>query len=88
MIYFVTGGSGFIGKRLVRRLLERPGASVYVLMREATPERMDALVAGTAAGEDMRSMPAEGKRRDHRRSIGLSQGGASCPPAAAAKEWK
>jgi thioester reductase-like protein len=43
MIYFVTGGSGFIGKRLVRRLLERPGASVYVLMREATPERMDAL---------------------------------------------
>jgi NAD(P)-dependent dehydrogenase (short-subunit alcohol dehydrogenase family) len=31
MIYFVTGASGFIGKRLVRHLLARPDATVYYL---------------------------------------------------------
>jgi NAD(P)-dependent dehydrogenase (short-subunit alcohol dehydrogenase family) len=40
MIYFVTGASGFIGKRLVRRLLERPDATVFFLMLDPTPERV------------------------------------------------
>ncbi len=43
MIYFVTGASGFIGKRLVKTLLARPDATVYFLMRNATAERVDGL---------------------------------------------
>ncbi len=33
--YFVTGASGFIGKRLVRKILEREGTVVYTLSRAA-----------------------------------------------------
>ncbi|MBE2259061.1 MAG: SDR family oxidoreductase [Candidatus Accumulibacter sp.] len=33
MTYFVTGATGFIGKRLVARLLSRPGSTVYFLTR-------------------------------------------------------
>ncbi|HNJ75967.1 MAG TPA: SDR family oxidoreductase [Azospira sp.] len=33
MNYFITGASGFIGKRLVRKLLERDGSVVYFLVR-------------------------------------------------------
>ncbi|MCP5265051.1 MAG: SDR family oxidoreductase [Burkholderiaceae bacterium] len=43
MKYFVTGATGFIGKRLVRRLLRRRGAIVYFLMRDASTERLKAL---------------------------------------------
>lgn len=42
MSYFVTGGSGFIGRRLIRKLLQREG-KVYVLMREQELDSMDAL---------------------------------------------
>ena len=45
MIYFVTGASGFIGKRLVRNLLARNGATVYFLMRNPSPERLGRLQA-------------------------------------------
>jgi thioester reductase-like protein len=40
MIYFVTGASGFIGKRLVRTLLARPDATVHFLMRNPSEERL------------------------------------------------
>jgi len=43
MIYFVTGASGFIGKRLVRNLLAHDGASVYFLMRNPSPELVERL---------------------------------------------
>ncbi|HXP12036.1 MAG TPA: SDR family oxidoreductase, partial [Stellaceae bacterium] len=43
MNYFVTGASGFIGKRLMRRLLARPDATVYFLMRNPAPDRVDSL---------------------------------------------
>ncbi len=43
--FFVTGASGFIGKRLVRALLERPDARVFYLMRDLSPERIAALDA-------------------------------------------
>jgi NAD(P)-dependent dehydrogenase (short-subunit alcohol dehydrogenase family) len=36
----VTGATGFIGKRLVRKLLARPGAEVAFLVRDPAPERM------------------------------------------------
>ncbi|MEV6915567.1 SDR family oxidoreductase, partial [Amycolatopsis sp. NPDC051106] len=39
--YFVTGATGFIGKRLVARLLRRPETSaVYALVRETSRERL------------------------------------------------
>ena len=33
MHYFVTGATGFIGKRLVKKLLERKGSVVHFLLR-------------------------------------------------------
>jgi NAD(P)-dependent dehydrogenase (short-subunit alcohol dehydrogenase family) len=44
MHYFVTGATGFIGRRLVRRLLERKGAVVYFLVREKSAQRVDELL--------------------------------------------
>ncbi|MCU0313460.1 MAG: SDR family oxidoreductase [Solirubrobacteraceae bacterium] len=41
--YFVTGATGFIGRNLVERLLER-GGDVHVLVREGSRERLDALI--------------------------------------------
>ncbi|TBR76536.1 MAG: SDR family oxidoreductase [Burkholderiaceae bacterium] len=42
MQYFVTGATGFIGKRLVKKLLERKGSVVYFLIRKES----EAKVAG------------------------------------------
>jgi thioester reductase-like protein len=44
MKYFVTGATGFIGRFLVERLLQRPNATVYVLMRPASQDKFDALL--------------------------------------------
>jgi NAD(P)-dependent dehydrogenase (short-subunit alcohol dehydrogenase family) len=41
--YFVTGATGFIGRRLVERLLDREG-DIHVLVREGSAEKLDALV--------------------------------------------
>ncbi|MEA2157400.1 MAG: hypothetical protein QOE11_3540 [Solirubrobacteraceae bacterium] len=43
MTYFVTGATGFIGRHLVERLLEREG-DIHVLVREGSQARLDALV--------------------------------------------
>jgi len=40
MIVFVTGGSGFIGKRLIAKLLKRGDLEVFALLRDATPETL------------------------------------------------
>ncbi len=45
MEYFVTGASGFIGKRLVAKLLARRGAVVHFLLREESRDKVDALLA-------------------------------------------
>ena len=45
MQYFVTGATGFIGKRLVKKLLERKGATVYFLIRKESAGKVDALRA-------------------------------------------
>jgi thioester reductase-like protein len=44
MAYFVTGATGFIGKRLVERLLDTRQGKVYVLVRENSMARLDDLV--------------------------------------------
>ncbi len=59
MIYLVTGASGFIGKRLVRTLLSRTGSTVYFLMRDASPERLQKLRAYWNADES-RAIPLLG----------------------------
>jgi NAD(P)-dependent dehydrogenase (short-subunit alcohol dehydrogenase family) len=45
MEYFVTGATGFIGKRLVRRLLQRRGSTVHFLLRHESAGKLDALHA-------------------------------------------
>lgn len=51
MNYFVTGGTGFIGKRLVARLLER-GGTVYLLARKESASRVDELRTALGASDD------------------------------------
>ena len=41
--YFVTGATGFIGRHLVERLLERDG-DIHVLVREGSREKLDTLI--------------------------------------------
>ena len=44
MSYFVTGGTGFIGRHLVERLLEREdGGDIYVLVRESSADKFEQL---------------------------------------------
>ncbi|HEY4280785.1 MAG TPA: SDR family oxidoreductase [Conexibacter sp.] len=57
MTYFVTGATGFIGRHLVERLLEREG-DVYVLVREGSIERLAELTARW--GADGRVRPVVG----------------------------
>jgi thioester reductase-like protein len=57
MGYFVTGATGFIGRRLVERLLLTRQGKIYVLVRESSLERMEDLIerwrviGGSAAGK-------------------------------------
>ena len=51
MSYFVTGATGFIGRNLVERLLERPG-TVYVLVREGSKGRLSELRSRWGVDED------------------------------------
>src|SRR5439155_2449058 len=52
MAYFVTGATGFIGRRLVERLLDKRPGKVYVLVRESSRGRLDDLIThwGLAIG--------------------------------------
>ncbi|HKN09231.1 MAG TPA: SDR family oxidoreductase, partial [Pseudomonadota bacterium] len=51
MAYFVTGGTGFIGRFLVANLLRR-GEPVYVLVRKNSQRKLAALRAEWGVGED------------------------------------
>ena len=44
MTYFVTGGTGFIGRFLIERLLKRKG-TIHVLVRKGSQKKLAALVA-------------------------------------------
>jgi NAD(P)-dependent dehydrogenase (short-subunit alcohol dehydrogenase family) len=50
MTYFVTGATGFIGRNLVERLLERDG-DVYVLVREGSLDRLERLIERWGAAD-------------------------------------
>ena len=58
MSYFVTGATGFIGRHLVERLLEREG-DVHVLVREASRERLDALIERWNAGDRIKPVAGD-----------------------------
>jgi NAD(P)-dependent dehydrogenase (short-subunit alcohol dehydrogenase family) len=51
MSYFITGGTGFIGRHLIEKLLARPG-KIHVLVRKASQDRFDALVENLGAPAD------------------------------------
>lgn len=59
MNYLVTGATGFLGRFLVARLLERPDTKVYTLMRRASRDRFEALVE-RLGGDDERLVPVWG----------------------------
>ncbi len=68
MGYFVTGATGFIGRHLVSRLLERKG-SVYVLVRKESQKKLDD-IARRMGWDTKRVMPVAGDMT--RANCGLS----------------
>ncbi|MBP9806279.1 MAG: SDR family oxidoreductase [Candidatus Accumulibacter sp.] len=59
MNYFVTGATGFIGKRLVAKLLGRPGSIVHILVRTSELPRLPELHAYWG-GDESRVIPIVG----------------------------
>ncbi|MGH2840107.1 MAG: SDR family oxidoreductase [Solirubrobacteraceae bacterium] len=70
MAYFVTGATGFIGRHLVERLLEREG-DIHVLVREGSRERLDALVERWGGDAAERVKPVIGDIQQA--NLGLSE---------------
>jgi NAD(P)-dependent dehydrogenase (short-subunit alcohol dehydrogenase family) len=62
MHYFVTGATGFIGRRLVKTLLARRGATVHFLLRPESKAKLGELLAywGVAEGAKSRAVPVYG----------------------------
>jgi thioester reductase-like protein len=75
MAYFVTGATGFIGRRLIERLLEKRQGKVYVLVRESSLGRLDDLIERwsvvTGASAAKRVQPVVGDLR--RPLLGVEQ---------------
>lgn len=59
MQYFVTGATGFIGKRLVKKLLERKGAVVHFLIRQESADKVAQLRKYWGVGPT-RAIPVHG----------------------------
>jgi NAD(P)-dependent dehydrogenase (short-subunit alcohol dehydrogenase family) len=70
MTYFVTGATGFIGRHLVERLLERD-ADVYVLVREGSTDRLEALIERWGGAAPARIKPIVGDLA--KPSLGVSE---------------
>lgn len=69
MNYFVTGASGFIGRRLVEKLLQRPDTRVYYLILERESSLVDTLNQRWGSAAE-RTMPIVGDLTQPR--LGLS----------------
>lgn len=69
MIYFVTGASGFIGKRLVARLLGKSDSTVYFLTRDKSPEKLASLYAFWGV-DKTRAIPIPGDLRKTELGVG------------------
>ena len=61
MAYFITGGTGFLGRFFIDKLKEREG-DIYVLTRAGSKEKFEALQERFGAGSD-RLIPVEGDLR-------------------------
>jgi NAD(P)-dependent dehydrogenase (short-subunit alcohol dehydrogenase family) len=72
MTYFVTGATGFIGKRLVRKLLARKGSTVHFLMRDASPARVRALLEYWGVDKE-RAIPVHGDITQLHLGIGAAE---------------
>jgi NAD(P)-dependent dehydrogenase (short-subunit alcohol dehydrogenase family) len=59
MTYFVTGATGFIGRRLVKKLLARRGTVVHFLVRAESRDKIPALLEEWGVGEE-RAIPVVG----------------------------
>jgi NAD(P)-dependent dehydrogenase (short-subunit alcohol dehydrogenase family) len=59
MQYFVTGATGFIGKRLVKSLLARRGSTVHFLLRRESEDKVPALLEYWGVGKN-RAIPVYG----------------------------
>ena len=55
VIRLVTGGTGFIGRHLLRRLARREGTT-YVLVRPPSHERLEAFIDSIGAGERLKPL--------------------------------
>jgi NAD(P)-dependent dehydrogenase (short-subunit alcohol dehydrogenase family) len=69
MHYFVTGATGFIGKRLVKKLLERKGAVVHFLIRRESEGKVAALREYWGVGPT-RALPVYGDLTSKRLGVG------------------
>ncbi len=73
MTYFVTGATGFIGRHLVERLLERDG-DIHVLVREGSQDKLERLMARWSAfGDTSRIKPVVGDLAEP--GLGVSDAG-------------
>jgi len=72
MQYFVTGATGFIGKRLVKALLARRGATVYFLLRPGSEGKVPELLEywGAAKG---RAVPVMGDLTGRKLGVAADQ---------------
>ena len=51
MAYFVTGATGFIGRHLVQELLDNREGEIFVLVREGSRDKLDALIERWGSGD-------------------------------------
>ncbi len=71
MTYFVTGATGFIGKRLVKKLLARRGTVVYFLVRKESLDKLPELLEYWGVDEE-RAVPIVGDLA--KPQLGVSKG--------------
>jgi NAD(P)-dependent dehydrogenase (short-subunit alcohol dehydrogenase family) len=69
MHYFVTGATGFIGKRLVKALLARRGAVVHFLLRPGSEGKLEALYDYWGVGRS-RAVPVSGDLTARKLGVG------------------